>query len=177
MVARQQVSLGATASGSYSYTLWSQGAAIQQPLRTEPPGSPMQAAATQLEKTPNLDRVLALLADEVSLHRRRGKVADARFLNSVLKEIEDAREEDRNRVLSVAEAAHEGGFSQRQVRRKIGKTIPNANPHGAPGVRYRDVPRKRQRTGAIQPRRPAKGTSGDRGAAGAVTVVVLEGEE
>lgn len=137
----------------------------------------MQAAADQLEKTPNLDRALGVLMDEVKLYRRRGRLADARFLKSVLKTIEDAREEDRNRVLSIAEAAQEGGFSPRQVRRKIGNTVPNANPHGAPGVRYGDVPRKKQRKGATQPPRPAKGTSGDRDAAGAVTMVVLEGEE
>jgi hypothetical protein len=137
----------------------------------------MQAAATQLEKTPNLDRVLGMLMEEVSLYRRRGKVADARFLKSVLKAIEDAREEDRNRVLSIDEVAQESGYSPRHVRRKIGNAIPNANPHGPPGVRFRDVPRKRQRKGATQPRRSANGTSGGRDAAGAVTMVVLEGEE
>lgn len=133
----------------------------------------MQAAAN-FETTPHLDRAMRKLAAEVKLYRRRGRRADARFLESVLKTIEEAREEDRNRVLSIEEAAQEGGYSSRQIRRKVGTTIPNANPHGPPGVRYRDVPRKKRRRGSAPIRQATRPAAAP---AGAVTMVVLEEEE
>jgi hypothetical protein len=135
----------------------------------------MQAAENHSEQTPNLDRAMRKLAAEVQLYRRRGRRADARFLESVLETIQDAREEDRNRVLSITETAHAGGYSPRHVRRMVGTTVANANPHGVPGIRYRDVPRKKKRQNGGPPRRPASRASGD--TPGAVKMVVLEGEE
>ena len=89
--------------------------------------------------------------------RGYGDHRGAVVLERVAAELLAALEERADEELRLAAAAAESGLSVRRLRELIAAgDVPNAGRRGAPRIRRRDLPRRRQQAGTSSPYDPAR---------------------
>lgn len=91
----------------------------------------------------SLHTLAAEWRERAELLARHGAGEAAATLRTVADELEGTVQAAEDKILTLAEAVEESGYSERRLRELITDgTIPNAGRKGAPRVRRADLPRR-----------------------------------